>query len=165
MTPPLVIKHLDVVEQRHPGVAVAGKPAREEERKLLSLGIQFKRSPRVPPLAVQTKGGTISTLICSELLEVERPAALMGRIDLLLVPSWNPDTATFDHTIQTTANDVHCYVAIRTTQRGRKTEPVMIPSSAAASRFFAVFCDGRQSLLMPAYQGVHADCRTISRPA
>jgi predicted amidohydrolase len=89
-----------------------GKPARDEERKLLARGVQFKRPPRVPPLAVQTKGGTISTLICSELLEVERRSALMGRIDLLLVPSWNQDTATFDHTIQTTANDVHCYVAI-----------------------------------------------------
>jgi len=89
-----------------------GKPARDEERKLLAIGVQFKRHPRIPPLAVRTKGGTISTLICSELLEVERRSALMGRIDLLLVPSWNQDTATFDHTVQTTANDVHCYVAI-----------------------------------------------------
>jgi predicted amidohydrolase len=89
-----------------------GKPARDEERKLISNHVAFKRSPHVPPLTVHTKGGAISTLICSELLEVERRAALMGRVDLLLVPSWNTDTATFDHTIQTTANDVHCYVAI-----------------------------------------------------
>jgi hypothetical protein len=89
-----------------------GKPAREEERKLLAKGVRFRRPRQMTPLAVQTDGGTISTLICSELLEVERRAALIGRIDLLLVPSWNQDTATFDHTIQTTANDVHCYIAI-----------------------------------------------------
>lgn len=89
-----------------------GKPARDEERQLINRNVQFRRFPSAPPLAVQTKSGTISTLICSELLEVERRSALMGRIDLLLVPSWNRDTATFDHTIQTTANDVHCYVAI-----------------------------------------------------
>jgi hypothetical protein len=89
-----------------------GKPAREEERKLLALGIPFWRPPNSEPLAVHTRGGTLTALICSELLEVERRAAIMGRVDLLLVPSWNPDTATFDHTIQTTANDVHCYVAI-----------------------------------------------------
>lgn len=92
-----------------------GKPAREEERELLSLRLKFKRSAQRPPLAVHTQGVTISTLICSELLEVERRAAIMGRIDLLLVPSWNRDTATFDHTVQTTANDVHCYVAIANT--------------------------------------------------
>jgi hypothetical protein len=50
-------------------------------------------------------------LICSELLDVRARGSLLGRIDLLAVPAWNQDTATFDHTIQT-ANDLHCFVAV-----------------------------------------------------
>lgn len=88
------------------------RPARNEKRELLGRNLVFAERPDSVPLAVSTDAGTISTLICSELLEAAKRAALVGRVDLLLVPSWNPDTTTFDHTVQTTANDVHCYVAI-----------------------------------------------------
>lgn len=40
-------------------------------------------------------------LISSELLDRERRSSLLGRIDVLIVPAWNIDTGTFDHTIQT----------------------------------------------------------------
>lgn len=63
-------------------------------------------------MAVSTDFGAVSTLICSELLDVRLRAELLGRIDLLVVPAWNQDTATFDHTVQTTANDLHCYTAV-----------------------------------------------------
>jgi predicted amidohydrolase len=86
-------------------------PARVENRELLKLGAQF-RVHSVNPKVVSTDFGSISTLICSELLDVQTRAQLLGRIDLLVVPSWNKDTATFDHTVQTTANDLHAYVAV-----------------------------------------------------
>ena len=63
-------------------------------------------------MLVRTEAGTFSVLICSELLDVELRSSLIGRVDFLIVPAWYKDTATFDHTVQTVANDLHCYVAV-----------------------------------------------------
>lgn len=86
-------------------------PARKELQELLDMGLSFLEH-QGSPVAVSTDFGAVSTLICSELLDVRRRAELLGRIDLLVVPAWNQDTATFDHTIQTAANDLHCYAAV-----------------------------------------------------
>ncbi len=86
-------------------------PARGEFQELRKLGLSFTEYSE-SPMVINTDFGTVSTLICSELLDVKRRAELLGRIDFLIVPSWNKDTATFDHTIQTTANDLHAYVAV-----------------------------------------------------
>jgi hypothetical protein len=86
-------------------------PARPEAKELARLKIKFVEHQPVD-LVMTTDFGAISTLICSELLDVRSRAALRGRIDLLIVPSWNQDTATFDHTVQTTANDLHAFVAV-----------------------------------------------------
>ena len=88
------------------------RPARHEGQDLFAKANCRLESHSGPPLVVNTDEGTISLLICSELLDVELRGSLLGRIDLLLVPSWNPDTSTFDHTIRTTSNDLHCYVAV-----------------------------------------------------
>lgn len=97
------------------GVAVCwwpkSLPAREEELRLIRLKLRFV-SHKDTPITVHTDFGSVSTLICSELLDVSQRASLRGRIDLLVVPAWNKDTATFDHTIQTTANDLHAFVAV-----------------------------------------------------
>lgn len=86
-------------------------PARGELRALIKLNIPFIEH-RTPPQVVSTDFGSVSVLICSELLDVRSRGHLLGRIDLLVVPAWNTDTATFDHTLQTTANDLHCYAAV-----------------------------------------------------
>jgi hypothetical protein len=91
-------------------------PARHECQQLGTLGCTLTEDAGSRWL-VNTDYGTFSTLICSELLDVEERGRLRGRIDVLLVPSWNPDTATFDHTVQTTANDLHCYSAIANNAR------------------------------------------------
>jgi len=85
------------------------KPARIEHKMLLEAKISFEFHAVQPPLVVKAAFGAISTLICSELLDIELRAALLGRIDLLLVPCWNPDTATFEHELKTSAYDLHCY--------------------------------------------------------
>jgi hypothetical protein len=88
------------------------KPARIEHKMLLDENLAFEFHPVRPPLVVKTMFGALSTLICSELLDIELRARLLGRIDLLLVPCWNPDTATFEHELKTTAYDLHCYGAL-----------------------------------------------------
>ncbi len=88
-------------------------PARGEERELLKLvpPVKFARHNN-QPACINTDWGAFSILICSELLDVKLRASLLGQIDVLIVPAWNPDTTTFDHTVQTTANDLHCFVAV-----------------------------------------------------
>ena len=87
------------------------KPARKEQRDLLDLNKDFVTHDATS-LVVETDHGAIGTLICSELLDVGIRSKLLGRVDLLVVPAWNQDTATFDHTVQTVANDLHCYTAV-----------------------------------------------------
>jgi hypothetical protein len=88
-------------------------PAREEEHILKAKGFTFNTPTKVVPrTVVQTDYGVVSVLICSEMLDVSERSELLGKIDLLAVPAWNKDTATFDHTVQTTAGDLHCYVAL-----------------------------------------------------
>ena len=60
---------------------------------------------------VKTDHAALSVLICSELLDIRRRGDLLGKTGLVVVPAWNRDTATFDHTVQTTAGDLHCFVA------------------------------------------------------
>jgi hypothetical protein len=88
-------------------------PARGEERELLKLvpPVNFARHSGPPPI-VNTDWGAVSILICSELLDVKLRSGLLGRLDILVIPAWNPDTTTFDHTIQTAANDLHCLAAV-----------------------------------------------------
>jgi hypothetical protein len=61
---------------------------------------------------VSSAWGAFSVLICSELLEVDARARLPGRIDYVLVPSWNRDRFTFEYLAQAAVLDLHAYVAI-----------------------------------------------------
>jgi hypothetical protein len=88
-------------------------PAREEQQILSAKGFVFREAQKAGPRSVvRTAYGAVSVLICSEMLDVTERSELLGRVDLLAVPAWNRDTATFDHTVQTTAGDLHCYVAL-----------------------------------------------------
>lgn len=51
-------------------------------------------------------------LICSELLEVDTRARLLGQVDLLLVPSWNTDTTSFEALVQSASLELHSFVAV-----------------------------------------------------
>ena len=88
-----------------------GRPAVVEEKVLAGLGIGFSQTNSRRPV-VDTVYGSLSVLICSELLEVNARAELLGKIDLLLVPAWNLDTSTFEHMVQTTAMDLHAFVGL-----------------------------------------------------
>lgn len=91
-------------------------PAREEALQLLRLKqpMTFPTAPKVPPprTVVHTDWGSFSVLICSELIEVRRVADLLGRADVVLCPAWNPDTASYDHLIQSAGFQLHAIIAI-----------------------------------------------------
>jgi hypothetical protein len=90
------------------------RPAREEEALLLGRALTF---PPFPARArrrtvVSSVYGNFSVLICSELIEARRVADLLGRVDVLFVPSWNPDTASYDHLVQSVSFQLHAITAV-----------------------------------------------------
>jgi len=91
-------------------------PAREEERRLAKLTppVSFPPPPlsSLPRAVVKSAWGSLSVLICSELIEARRVADLLGRVDVVLCPAWNPDTSSYDHLIQSAGFQLHSIIAI-----------------------------------------------------
>jgi hypothetical protein len=91
-------------------------PAREEALQLGALKppLSFPPPPSSaqPRTVVKSPWGALSVLICSELIESRRVADLLGRVDVVLCPSWNPDTSSYDHLIQSAGFQLHSIIAI-----------------------------------------------------
>ena len=91
-------------------------PAREEAFQLASLrpAVSFAPMPSKPLARTVVKSplGSLSVLICSELLEARRVADLLGRVNLVLCPAWNIDTSSYDHLIQSVGFQLHSVIAI-----------------------------------------------------
>jgi hypothetical protein len=91
-------------------------PAREEAHLLSMLKSPVSFRPPtpnpIPRTVIHTGWGTFSVLICSELIETRRVADLLGRAQLVLCPAWNPDTASYDHLIQSAGFQLHAVIAI-----------------------------------------------------
>ena len=91
------------------------RAARGEADELRQLGVGFK--PSLDGLqsrrtVVDSPYGLISVLICSELIEAGRISDLVGRVEVVAVPSWNRDTASYDHLIQSAGVQLHSIIAV-----------------------------------------------------
>ena len=89
--------------------------AREEAMSLGKLGVGFDpklEERRVPRVAVDSRYGVFSVLICSELIEARRVSDLVKRAEVVAVPAWNRDTASFDHLIRSAGLQLHAIVAV-----------------------------------------------------
>jgi hypothetical protein len=91
-------------------------PAREERLQLANLkpAVSFPAAPsdNLPRTVVKSAWGSLSVLICSELIEARRIADLLGRVDVVLCPAWNRDAASYDHLIQSAGFQLHSIIAI-----------------------------------------------------
>lgn len=91
-------------------------PAREEGRLLsrLKTPVSFRppSASALPRTVIHSEWGSFSVLICSELIEARRVADLLGRVQIVLCPAWNPDTASYDHLIQSAGFQLHSVIAI-----------------------------------------------------
>nr|WP_254626648.1 reverse transcriptase domain-containing protein [Myxococcus sp. CA039A] len=89
------------------------RPAHHEAIDLKKAGFSFSTRSRERRFTVlDCEHGRFLPLICSELLEVDTRSELLGRIDLLLVPAWNQDTASFEHLVHSSALELHCFVGV-----------------------------------------------------
>lgn len=53
-----------------------------------------------------------SVLICSDLMDIAARTYLRGKIDLLFVPAWNQDIATYSAIVESSAVDIHAYIGL-----------------------------------------------------
>lgn len=89
------------------------RPAHAEGPLLKDNGFSFGRRSRKQRFTVMsTEHGKFIPLICSELLEVDSRAELLGRVDVVLVPAWNRDQTSFEYALQATSLDLHSFVAV-----------------------------------------------------
>lgn len=93
-----------------------GLPANEERVRLAGLPTPVMFPPASkssrPRTVVKSPWGSLSILICSELIEARRVADLLGRADVVLCPAWNQDTSSYDHLIQSAGFQLHSIIAI-----------------------------------------------------
>jgi predicted amidohydrolase len=90
-------------------------PAEEEARGLAKAKPAFSLVSTTrsrPRTVLDTPFGRISVLICSELIEARLVHELVGRTEIVLVPSWNPDTSSYEHLVQSVGLQMHGVVAI-----------------------------------------------------
>ena len=90
-------------------------PARAEAEEMKKYGVSFRsdsRGPRRRRTVVDSPYGRVSVLICSELIEARTVSDLLGRVEIVAVPSWNTDTSSYDHLIQSAGLQLHSIIAV-----------------------------------------------------
>lgn len=101
-------------EKVHPAI-------HEEEELRRRAGLKLtsdveRRGGEDKPLLVRHGAGSqtlyFSTLICSDLLNVDYRQCLRGRVDVVFVPSWNQDVDLYASLVESAAFDLHAYIAV-----------------------------------------------------
>lgn len=89
------------------------RPAHREGPDLKNQGFDFAtRGENRRFLVMSSEHGDFLPLICSELLEVDTRAQLLGRVNLVLVPAWNPDIPSFEYLVHSSALELHSFIAV-----------------------------------------------------
>jgi hypothetical protein len=86
------------------------KPAQSEEVDLNKVSNKKLDSLFKMKLIINHSNFIFSGLICNDLLDINNRANLRGKIDALFVIAWNKDTETYDHLINSSANDIHAFI-------------------------------------------------------
>lgn len=90
-------------------------PMEKEEAYRLNHLVSQNATKNLPIMVVThgcDKGAvSLSVLICSDALDINKRALLRGEIDVLAIPAWNKDTNTYAALVDSSAIDVHAYVA------------------------------------------------------
>jgi hypothetical protein len=90
-----------------------GRPAILEKSELTKLGFAFQsRRGSQRSMVLSCELGNIVPLVCSELLEVDTRARLLGRVDVVIVPAWNKDTTSFEYFLYSAALELHSFIAV-----------------------------------------------------
>jgi hypothetical protein len=110
-------------------------PAPHEEETLLhKFGKKWASVPGMDAKAIYVHGGLcFGVLVCSELQNVAHRSGFQGRIDALMVLSWNQDLETFSSLVESGSLDVHAYIAL-VNNRKYGDSRVRVPAKVAHGR-------------------------------
>jgi hypothetical protein len=92
-----------------------GKPAhgeRDELRSMFGLALRPSQEELSKKFIFSHNGFRFGVLICSELTDVKFREHFRGQVDALFILSWNRDLESFSALVDSTALDVHCFVAL-----------------------------------------------------
>ena len=98
----------------------------------------IKGSPDVRPILrhgdiVTNRTFDFSTVICSDLTNVDYRTQLRGKVDALFVPSWNQDADVFSSIVESAAYDIHAYV-IQCNDRAYGDTRIRVPAKERYNR-------------------------------
>jgi hypothetical protein len=97
-------------------------PAHKEKSLLRSrFDVSFPpRGPKSKPREMRCYGDNnfrFGVLVCSEMTDVRFRLQFRGKVDALLVLSWNQDIESFESLVESAALDVHCYQVLVNNRR------------------------------------------------
>lgn len=94
------------------------QPAPAEEKELISrYGKTWASTPSSKKPVYQHNGFYFGVMVCSELQNSKARVYLQGKVDALMVLSWNQDLDTFSALIEAAALDVHAYTVLVNNRR------------------------------------------------
>lgn len=85
-------------------------PAIHEESELFAVGGKWLQPNNNIKYLINHSGFHFSGLICNDLLNIDYRQSLRGKIDALIVVEWNKDVEMYDSLVQSSSNDLHCFV-------------------------------------------------------
>ncbi|MBX3160525.1 MAG: hypothetical protein KF773_31460 [Deltaproteobacteria bacterium] len=113
------------------------RPAPGEEEELLRLfgktWSEFPSPDDLPRRVYAHNGFCFGVLICSELQNISHRQWFQGKVDALIVLSWNRDLETFSALVESASLDVHAYVAL-TNNRKYGDSRIRAPAKEAYQR-------------------------------
>jgi hypothetical protein len=86
------------------------EPAIHEKSGLRKYGRKKMRARDDHKYIIDHGGLMFSGLICNDFLNIRYRQSLTGLIDALIVVEWNKDVETYDALVQSSSNDLHCFV-------------------------------------------------------
>lgn len=87
--------------------------AKEEMDLLLKFGKTWKTDTEPKPKPIYIHGGfAFGLLVCSELQNVQHRLNFQGKVDGLMILSWNQDLETFSALVESASLDVHAAIAL-----------------------------------------------------
>ena len=138
------------------------RPAPDEEHELYNRFGMAWNSYHSSRVIYNHNGFFFTVLICSELQNSRDRVLFQGKVDSIIVPSWNRDLATFSALVKATALDAHCYVVLVNNRRYGDSR-VRAPAKMRHQRDLARLRGGQNDFLVTVELNIDALRRFQSR--
>ena len=81
-----------------------------EKIELAKVGLKCQDNETPSFRTITCNAVSWSEMLCYELTSIEYRTALLGKVELLIIPELNRDTQYFSNIVEATSRDLHCFV-------------------------------------------------------